>query len=172
MHARSCSARAAQRAGKFAGAALARYAQFPMPATLPAASTPTPRTEAPPCCRTATRAAGRALSLALARLGQFWRRRAADRIPTASGDIREIVGQPVFIPLFKLFLGYGKIFRLSFGPKSFIVISDNELAKQVGLGGGEGRVACCHGTARGRSPRPPSSAPLTTRQPSKWGWGL
>ena len=52
-------------------------------------------------------------------------------MPEARGDIREIVGQPVFVPLFKLFLAYGPIFRLSFGPKSFVVISDNDMAKQV-----------------------------------------
>ena len=28
-------------------------------------------------------------------------------MPEARGDIREIVGQPVFVPLFKLFLAYG-----------------------------------------------------------------
>jgi beta-ring hydroxylase len=37
----------------------------------------------------------------------------------------------VFVPLYKLFLAYGKIFRLSFGPKSFVVISDPALARQV-----------------------------------------
>ena len=52
-------------------------------------------------------------------------------MPEATGDIREIVGQPVFVPLYKLFLVYGPIFRLSFGPKSFVVISDPALAKQV-----------------------------------------
>lgn len=52
-------------------------------------------------------------------------------MPEATGDIREIVGQPVFVPLYKLFLAYGPVFRLSFGPKSFVVISDPALAKQV-----------------------------------------
>lgn len=52
-------------------------------------------------------------------------------MPTATGDIREIVGQPVFVPLYKLFMAYGPIFRLSIGPKSFVVISDPALAKQV-----------------------------------------
>lgn len=74
---------------------------------------------------------GRRVSLWLARLGQQWRREAAGRMPEATGDIREIVGQPVFVPLYKLFLVYGPIFRLSFGPKSFVVISDPALAKQV-----------------------------------------
>lgn len=49
----------------------------------------------------------------------------------AAGDVRQIVGQPVFVPLYKLFLTYGKIFRLSFGPKKFVVISDAAMAKQV-----------------------------------------
>lgn len=74
---------------------------------------------------------GRRVSLWLARLGQQWRREAAGRMPEATGDIREIVGQPVFVPLYKLFLVYGPVFRLSFGPKSFVVISDPALAKQV-----------------------------------------
>ncbi|KAG2422214.1 hypothetical protein HXX76_016214 [Chlamydomonas incerta] len=52
-------------------------------------------------------------------------------MPEARGDIREIVGQPVFVPLYKLFLVYGKIFRLSFGPKSFVIISDPAYAKQI-----------------------------------------
>lgn len=52
-------------------------------------------------------------------------------MPEARGDIREIVGQPVFVPLYKLFLLYGKIFRLSFGPKTFVIISDANLARQI-----------------------------------------
>lgn len=52
-------------------------------------------------------------------------------MPVARGDIREIVGQPVFVPLFKLFQIYGKVFRLSFGPKNFVVVSDAEITKQI-----------------------------------------
>ena len=132
------------------------------------------------------RAAGRMIAMQLAKIGQRWQRRAATRMPTATGDIREIVGQPVFVPLFKLYqvcgwmvlcrrrrgcrLGgrqrrarhpcawrtrpwpvaplrldlethvvapaslrqiYGKIFKLSFGPKQFVIVSDPEMAKQV-----------------------------------------
>jgi len=73
--------------------------------------------------------------LRLARQARVWERTAAERMPEASGDVREIVGQPVFVPLYKLFLAYGKIFRLSFGPKSFVVISDAAMAKQVGSQG-------------------------------------
>jgi beta-ring hydroxylase len=67
----------------------------------------------------------------LAKVAQAWRRAAAERMPEARGDIREIVGQPVFVPLYKLFLIYGKVFRLSFGPKTFVIISDSQLAKQI-----------------------------------------
>lgn len=52
-------------------------------------------------------------------------------MPEARGDIREIVGQPVFVPLYKLFIAYGGVFRLSFGPKSFVIVSDPAVAKQV-----------------------------------------
>ena len=67
----------------------------------------------------------------LARLARRWRADAAERMPEARGDIREVVGQPVFVPLYKLFVTYGPIFRLSIGPKSFVIVSDNQLAKQV-----------------------------------------
>lgn len=67
----------------------------------------------------------------LARQGRQWRTAAAERMPEARGDIREIVGEPVFVPLYKLFLAYGPIFRLSFGPKSFVVVSDPAMAKQI-----------------------------------------
>lgn len=52
-------------------------------------------------------------------------------MPVATGDIREIIGQPVFIPLFKLYKVYGPIFRLSFGPKNFVIVSDPQITKQV-----------------------------------------
>lgn len=52
---------------------------------------------------------GRSVALWLATLGQRWRAEAADRMPTATGDIREIVGQPVFVPLYRLFVVYGKV---------------------------------------------------------------
>ncbi|KAL4447666.1 hypothetical protein ABPG75_004885 [Micractinium tetrahymenae] len=74
---------------------------------------------------------GRALAMQLAKIGKEWQRRAAARMPTATGDIREIVGQPVFVPLFKLYQIYGKIFKLSFGPKQFVIVSDPEIAKHI-----------------------------------------
>lgn len=53
------------------------------------------------------------------------------RMPVAAGDIREIAGQPVFVPLYKLFLAYGEMFILAIGPKKFVVVSDNEVAKEM-----------------------------------------
>ena len=78
-----------------------------------------------------TAATGRFFALQLAKLGREWTANAARRMPVATGDIREIIGKPVFIPLEQLFRVYGKIFKLSFGPKNFVVISDPGYAKQV-----------------------------------------
>jgi hypothetical protein len=74
---------------------------------------------------------GRWMAKKLAEAGQEWSRRAAAAMPSASGDIREIVDQPVFVPLYSLFRVYGPIFKLSFGPQTFVVISDPDMAKQV-----------------------------------------
>ena len=52
--------------------------------------------------------AGRGLAYKLAKAGKEWRSAAAVRMPEARGDIREIVGQPVFVPLQKLAIIYGK----------------------------------------------------------------
>ncbi len=74
---------------------------------------------------------GRFIALQLANLGREWTANAAKKMPVATGDIREIIDQPVFIPLEQLFRVYGKIFRLSFGPKNFVIISDPGYAKQA-----------------------------------------
>ena len=53
------------------------------------------------------------------------------KMPVAAGDIREIAGQPVFVPLYKLFLAYGEMFVLAIGPKKFVVVSDNDVAREM-----------------------------------------
>jgi hypothetical protein len=96
-------------AGRFLALLLARLGPIP-PAGGPKLSAALPLTTPPlrpPCC-----CAGRFLALLLARLGRQWRTQAAARMPEARGDIREIVGQPVFVPLYNLYLRYGKLFRL------------------------------------------------------------
>ncbi|KAK3242080.1 hypothetical protein CYMTET_48208 [Cymbomonas tetramitiformis] len=74
---------------------------------------------------------GRGIALQVARIGRKWMANANKKMPEARGDIRIIIGEPVFVPLYRLYLAYGGIFRLSFGPKSFVVVSDNEAAKEV-----------------------------------------
>jgi beta-ring hydroxylase len=43
-------------------------------------------------------------------------RRGAE-IPQALGSLNSVVGEAFFLPLYDLFLTYGGIFRLNFGPK-------------------------------------------------------
>jgi len=73
----------------------------------------------------------RGLAVQLAKLSRQWRSEAMSKMPIASGDIREIAGQPVFIPLYKLFLAYGEMFVLAIGPKKFVVVSDNDVAREI-----------------------------------------
>lgn len=47
------------------------------------------------------------------------------------GDLQTLAGGPLFLLLNKYFLEYGPIFNLSFGPKSFLVISDPVMAKHI-----------------------------------------
>ena len=54
------------------------------------------------------RVTGRNIALRLAKAGKGWKAAAAVRMPEARGDIREIIGQPVFVPLQKLAMIYGK----------------------------------------------------------------
>eukprot|EP00899_Mesostigma_viride_P013499 jgi/Mesvir1/2214/Mv09858-RA.1 len=74
---------------------------------------------------------GRWLALLMATWERARAYRAARTMPEARGDVREIVGEPHFVPLYRLFLSYGPVFRLSFGPKSFVVVSNPANVKQV-----------------------------------------
>ncbi|KAI3518134.1 hypothetical protein L1887_06552 [Cichorium endivia] len=53
------------------------------------------------------------------------------KIPEAKGAISAIRSEAFFIPLYELFLTYGGIFRLTFGPKSFLIVSDPNIAKRI-----------------------------------------
>jgi hypothetical protein len=57
-------------------------------------------------------------------------------MPTATGDIREIVGQPVFVPLYRLFLTYGKVRRRWF----FVVVVFRPVAPDSGAA-----ISCARG---------------------------
>lgn len=47
------------------------------------------------------------------------------------GDLQTLAGGPLFLLLEKYFYTYGPIFNLSFGPKSFLVLSDPTMARSV-----------------------------------------
>lgn len=53
------------------------------------------------------------------------------KIPEAKGAISAIQSEAFFIPLYELYLNYGGIFRLTFGPKSFLIVSDPSIAKHI-----------------------------------------
>lgn len=81
------------------------------------------------------------------------------KVPEAKGSIRAVQSEAFFIPLYELYLNYGGIFRLTFGPKvsflfttlfgrnlydrafdrsiscfllqSFVIVSDPSIAKHV-----------------------------------------
>ncbi|CAM6102442.1 unnamed protein product [Calypogeia fissa] len=74
---------------------------------------------------------GRSLALSLAKIERDMRTEKAKKLPEATGDVSKIVGQPFFVPLFALFQIYGGIFRLSFGPKTFVIVSDDVIAKRI-----------------------------------------
>lgn len=47
------------------------------------------------------------------------------------GDLQTLAGGPLFLLLAKYYEDYGSIFNLSFGPKSFLVISDPVMARHI-----------------------------------------
>ncbi|KNA19445.1 hypothetical protein SOVF_061630 [Spinacia oleracea] len=53
------------------------------------------------------------------------------QIPEAKGDIAAIQSDAFFLPLYELYLTYGGIFRLNFGPKSFLIVSDPAIVKHI-----------------------------------------
>ncbi|KAE8733673.1 Protein LUTEIN DEFICIENT 5 [Hibiscus syriacus] len=53
------------------------------------------------------------------------------KIPVAKGAIKAIRSEAFFIPLYELYLTYGGIFRLTFGPKSFLIVSDPSITKHI-----------------------------------------
>ncbi|KAI4302023.1 hypothetical protein L6164_035245 [Bauhinia variegata] len=53
------------------------------------------------------------------------------RIPEAKGSMKAVRSEAFFIPLYELYLTYGGIFRLTFGPKSFLIVSDPSIARHI-----------------------------------------
>ena len=47
------------------------------------------------------------------------------------GDLAELAGGPLFLLLNSYYKQYGPVYKLAFGPKSFIVVSDPVMAKHI-----------------------------------------
>lgn len=52
-------------------------------------------------------------------------------IPQVNGSFRALAGQAFFIPLYELYLIHGGLYRFTFGPKSYLIVSDPEIAKHI-----------------------------------------
>mmetsp|Transcript_1791 Transcript_1791/g.2431 ORF Transcript_1791/g.2431 Transcript_1791/m.2431 type:complete len:655 (+) Transcript_1791:100-2064(+) len=52
-------------------------------------------------------------------------------VKALSGNLEELAGGPLFLLLEKYYKQYGPVFKLAFGPRSFIVISDPVMAKHI-----------------------------------------
>lgn len=47
------------------------------------------------------------------------------------GSVDDLVGRPIFLALYPYFLKYGGVFKLAFGPKVFMVLSDPVIVREV-----------------------------------------
>ncbi|GAA0142206.1 oxygenase [Lithospermum erythrorhizon] len=86
----------------------------------------------PPCTKKTTRASPEWLTN-LTKSIPFISKDASN-IPTAIPkleDISDLLGGALFLPLFKWMKEYGPIYRLSGGPKNFVIVSDPDIAKYV-----------------------------------------
>ena len=55
-----------------------------------------------------------------------------ENIPTPEGELSDLAGdEPLFKALYQWFMDNGGVFKLAFGPKAFIVISDPVVVKHL-----------------------------------------
>ncbi|KAL0912278.1 hypothetical protein M5K25_018240 [Dendrobium thyrsiflorum] len=52
-------------------------------------------------------------------------------MPIAEGAVSDLFGQPLFFKLYDWFIELGSVYKLAFGPKSFVVISDPSVARHI-----------------------------------------
>ncbi|KAJ4881211.1 hypothetical protein Rs2_38266 [Raphanus sativus] len=52
-------------------------------------------------------------------------------MPTAEGAVSDLFGKPLFLSLYDWFIEHGGVYKLAFGPKAFVVISDPIVARHV-----------------------------------------
>lgn len=64
--------------------------------------------------------------------GYFQPSMGGENIPTADGELSDLAGdEPLFKALYQWFMDNGGVFKLAFGPKAFIVISDPVVVKHL-----------------------------------------
>ncbi|XP_010260623.1 PREDICTED: cytochrome P450 97B2, chloroplastic [Nelumbo nucifera] len=52
-------------------------------------------------------------------------------MPIAEGAVSDLFGRPLFFSLYDWFLEHGSVYKLAFGPKSFVVVSDPIVARHI-----------------------------------------
>ncbi|XP_010680161.2 cytochrome P450 97B2, chloroplastic isoform X1 [Beta vulgaris subsp. vulgaris] len=52
-------------------------------------------------------------------------------MPTAEGAVSDLFGRPLFLSLYDWFLEHGSVYKLAFGPKAFVVVSDPIVARYI-----------------------------------------
>uniref|UniRef100_A0A5B6YK43 Cytochrome P450 97B2 n=1 Tax=Davidia involucrata TaxID=16924 RepID=A0A5B6YK43_DAVIN len=52
-------------------------------------------------------------------------------MPTAEGAVSDLFGRPLFLSLYDWFLEHGSVYKLAFGPKAFVVVSDPIVARHI-----------------------------------------
>jgi len=64
--------------------------------------------------------------------GYFQPNVGGENIPTATGELSDLAGdEPLFKALYKWFIESGGVFKLAFGPKAFIVVSDPVVVRHL-----------------------------------------
>ncbi|TYH10924.1 hypothetical protein ES288_A07G216800v1 [Gossypium darwinii] len=52
-------------------------------------------------------------------------------MPVAEGAVSDLFGRPLFFSLYDWFLEHGSVYKLAFGPKAFVVVSDPIVVKHI-----------------------------------------
>ncbi|KAK3444642.1 hypothetical protein EUGRSUZ_A00911 [Eucalyptus grandis] len=52
-------------------------------------------------------------------------------MPIAEGAVTDLFGKPLFFSLYDWFLEHGAVYKLAFGPKAFVVVSDPIVARHI-----------------------------------------
>ncbi|XP_047330485.1 cytochrome P450 97B2, chloroplastic [Impatiens glandulifera] len=52
-------------------------------------------------------------------------------MPGAEGAVSDLFGRPLFFALYDWFLEHGSVYKLAFGPKAFVVVSDPIVARHI-----------------------------------------